>query len=269
MEAPVWTQAMSVGEAHIDAQHQALFEAAGTLLRALREGQPETALQEALAFLRRYTLRHFVTEEALLEDAGYAGLAGHRAAHAELSFAFLDLEARAARFGVQAEAPGVQRFIQRILDHIQENDAEYVPCLQPKPGLSPGEGQTEESMGLASLDEEHASFLAILDQLQDSIRLGHGDDAFPSLLETLQGHATKHFRREELLMQLVDFPTRSEHIRSHADLMNYFVDVMARTQQRKVGLPQETMAFLRAWLKDHHDTHDLAMAPFLQNLGRI
>lgn len=271
MEIPIWTEELSVGEAHIDAQHQALFQAAGAMLTALQEEHSESALQESLAFLRRYTLRHFVTEETLLKGAGFSGFIYHRAIHAGLSAAFLDLEARATRKGVSSQTEAIQDFILRIVAHIQGEDATYVPCLKPMEVFPPPRPDHLGmfSMGFPSLDEDHASFLAILDRLQDALREGQGDEALPALLDTLAVYAKQHFHREELLMELVDYPEKSAHNGAHASLLRSLEGLAYRSRQGETGLALEASSFLKGWLRDHIGTMDLALVPHLQALGRI
>lgn len=271
MEAPIWTEAMSVGDEHLDAQHQALFEAAGRVLEALEDGQSEAGLQEVLAFLRRYTLRHFVTEETLLVDSGFPGLAEHRAIHAGITSTFLALEVRIAKAGPRSEALAIKAFIQLILNHIQSEDAAYAPYLRPEvvlPGI-PTEGVGTIALGFPSLDEDHARFLALFDQLQEALHEDRGDAELPGLLEKLLDYAKQHFRREELLMDLVDYPDKADHVEAHGRLMQSLVELQQRHLAGQGGLALVALGFLKEWLLEHIGSKDMALVPFLSNLKRI
>ncbi|MDP2875558.1 MAG: bacteriohemerythrin [Holophaga sp.] len=267
METPLWTEAMAVGETRIDAQHQALFEAAGKMLKAIEEEHPEAVLQETLAFLRRYTLRHFATEEAILQEAGFSDLSAHRALHGVLSTGFVELEVRAAKAGVQTMAIPIQSFIQQVLSHIQGDDANYIPFLGGEMRSLPS-NHDGLSMGYPTLDEDHRSFLGILNSLQDASREGRSDTELPGLLEALVTHSREHFNREEMLMDLVDYPGRVEHAKAHRFLLRAMEDQLSRSRGGERGLGARTVELLNGYLRDHLARLDLAIVPYLQSLGR-
>lgn len=272
MEAPVWTQEMSVGVARIDAQHQELFEAAGRMLAALKGQNPEPELRETLAFLRRYTLRHFAAEEAALQASGYPGLMEHRAVHAALSIGFLEVEARAAQTGVASESLGIEAFIRSVVAHIETSDAAYAPHLAPrkpaKPCASP-ETTAPFSLGFPSVDQDHASFLVFLGDLQEVVNTGRGETELDGLLERFQQYAKDHFHREELLMDLLDYPARASHKEAHARFLVGLQDLTKRRHDNRPEQAREALEFATHYLKEHLAKEDLALVPFLKGLGRL
>lgn len=78
-----WTQALAVGIAAIDEQHQELFRRVDRLLQVVSDGNsPEVT--RMLGFLAEYVRFHFATEEALMSDQGYPGIESHKAEHAHI-----------------------------------------------------------------------------------------------------------------------------------------------------------------------------------------
>lgn len=75
-----WTQALAVGHAEIDAQHQELFRRADQLLEAMAAGQSGT-IEGLFEFLGAYVVDHFAAEERLMTDSQFPGYNVHKAAH--------------------------------------------------------------------------------------------------------------------------------------------------------------------------------------------
>jgi hemerythrin len=87
-----WDPSLSVGHPVIDAQHQELFTRFGALVEAMEAGQ-STDVAELFAFLGRYAVEHFGTEEKLMDETRYPGAAVHKAAHARFVREYGDLVA--------------------------------------------------------------------------------------------------------------------------------------------------------------------------------
>ena len=68
MTLAVWSDRYETGIPEIDAQHRRLFQAINRMEAAYQAGTEEAEAQESLAFLARYTLEHFETEEAIWHE---------------------------------------------------------------------------------------------------------------------------------------------------------------------------------------------------------
>lgn len=75
-----WTNALSVGVAQIDGQHQELFRRAGQLLDALEAGK-RAEVVELIDYLHGYATTHFGLEEAWMRETLYPGYVRHKAEH--------------------------------------------------------------------------------------------------------------------------------------------------------------------------------------------
>jgi len=94
MPLAMWSARYETGISEIDAQHQRLFQAINRMEAAYRAGTEEREAQESLAFLARYTLEHFETEEALMLAIGYPMLEFHQKEHAALMNQILAMKAK-------------------------------------------------------------------------------------------------------------------------------------------------------------------------------
>jgi hemerythrin len=76
-----WTEDLLTGNAQIDEQHKRIFQILENLIEAIacRKGREEVG--RVLATLSVFVMAHFRLEEALMAEAGFPGLAGHRSAH--------------------------------------------------------------------------------------------------------------------------------------------------------------------------------------------
>ncbi len=75
-----WQSSYSIGDAEIDAQHQALFEAAGQLLAS---SDRDSKLNGAIR-LMRLTQEHFEHEEQVMRQVDYPDMSTHFIEHTDL-----------------------------------------------------------------------------------------------------------------------------------------------------------------------------------------
>jgi len=119
-----WDSSYSVKVAELDGQHQKLFSLINALYDAMRVGKGRAILGQIVTELGDYTQTHFQAEEALMEQANYPALDGHRAEHrrfiAQVSQYKKDLEAGTGN------AVAVAEFLKDWLTkHIRRLDQSY------------------------------------------------------------------------------------------------------------------------------------------------
>ncbi len=127
-----WTESYSVNVAALDEQHRRLFDIVNELDRALRAGEGGAALKAVLQKLTNYAAEHFATEESLMAQHSFPGLASHRRYHEEFReklAEFLDAH-RAAKAGAPVE---VLLFMQGWLkQHLLKTDKQYSDFLNAR-----------------------------------------------------------------------------------------------------------------------------------------
>jgi hemerythrin-like metal-binding protein len=129
MALVTWTDNLSVGVELIDNQHTVLFNTINDLHDAMMKAQGQAKVGELLGRLQAYTYNHFSAEEALMEDAKYAGLATHRIRHRKLT---KQVEWFVARYqqGDLTLSLELANFLSNWLkNHIQSVDQSYRPWL--------------------------------------------------------------------------------------------------------------------------------------------
>lgn len=125
----IWQDRYSVGHAALDAEHQCMFTLLNNLYTAFQNGQTREALAVMFREAARYAETHFVTEELVLEQAGYPHLAVHQAKHRAYE---AEIEVMRQRFDHDGEQDAAALFLflkDWWLNHILLEDLEYAPFL--------------------------------------------------------------------------------------------------------------------------------------------
>jgi len=89
-----WNRACVVGIQAMDDQHAIVMDTMNELRLALVRGAKPEPADELLKRLIEFTRMHFWSEEQLMEQTGFPGLAAHRAAHHSLLAQMLESEHR-------------------------------------------------------------------------------------------------------------------------------------------------------------------------------
>jgi hemerythrin-like metal-binding protein len=127
----VWEPRLETGIDVIDAQHRALFAAVNDLAVSFKSGQATDKARDSLAFLAKYTVEHFQTEERFMKAMGYPNLPAHRVDHGRLVSKLQMLQVKQGKgYLVTAE---VALFVADWLTHhIEESDMGYVQFAKAK-----------------------------------------------------------------------------------------------------------------------------------------
>ncbi|HKJ77385.1 MAG TPA: bacteriohemerythrin [Gammaproteobacteria bacterium] len=79
-----WSDTLKVGHAAIDGDHRRLVSLVNQLHDAMKAGKGRDQCGDVLDELIEYANTHFKREEALMERAGFEGMARHKANHDKL-----------------------------------------------------------------------------------------------------------------------------------------------------------------------------------------
>jgi hemerythrin-like metal-binding protein len=125
-----WNDSYATGIEMIDAQHKELFRLINQVHDAAASGSEREANAPLLNALADYVTLHFDQEEALMESAGFTGLAEHKAKHhharsAVLAFRNDYLDGRAV-----LNATVLEFLKQWLSDHILGTDRQYIPTVK-------------------------------------------------------------------------------------------------------------------------------------------
>ena len=90
----MWKESYRIGIDLIDRQHEELFRATDTLVRAIEANADKQTFRQTITFLKDYTVRHFQDEEAYQASIHYSGMEDHKKAHRKFTGIILDYERR-------------------------------------------------------------------------------------------------------------------------------------------------------------------------------
>lgn len=127
-----WTNAMSVGIAKIDREHQGLIDLINKLSSEMAAGKGADVLGVVLSKLVAYTKTHFAGEEVMLRTHGYPNLATQQKEHAVFTQKMVgmldDLNSGKNVLG----SPVVSFLGDWLRNHILKQDMAYKPFMEAK-----------------------------------------------------------------------------------------------------------------------------------------
>lgn len=125
-----WKEEYSVKVPSIDNQHKRLFALMGEV-KQLKDKESED-VKPVLKELLDYTLKHFIYEENLMEEYGFAELEDHRIAHDKLTGQVMDLKHKVDN-NEHIELESLLDFLNDwLVNHILKTDMKYSELLLQK-----------------------------------------------------------------------------------------------------------------------------------------
>lgn len=126
-----WSAQYETGIDVIDNQHKRIVEYINEVHELQKEPNNREAINEVLTLLIDYTLNHFAFEEALMEEAGYEDLEGHKITHQSF---VKQIETLHQQYQEGADIVHVlaDMLITWLIKHICQDDQSYVPVVRDK-----------------------------------------------------------------------------------------------------------------------------------------
>ena len=124
--------ACTVGVRAMDDQHGILMDTLNELRLAAVRGSGREQVSEVLDRLIEFTRMHFWSEEQLLEQHGYSGLAEHRAEHQRMLAQILQSSHRVQHGEKMQMRPLLCFLRESYAEHIEGMDHEYGPWLNER-----------------------------------------------------------------------------------------------------------------------------------------
>lgn len=132
MDRIVWTDSFSVGVGIIDQQHKRLINMINQLIDAENVATNSETVSDLLDAMTKYSREHFRTEEGLLAKYAYPQLDEQKRDHRAYRIKTVDL-CNATMLGSDAVPTVIVNYLREWwIQHIQEDDAKYVPFLASK-----------------------------------------------------------------------------------------------------------------------------------------
>ena len=120
------------------------------------------------------------------------------------------------------------------------------------------------SVGVESLDNDHKLLLSLVNQLDEAVRAGRGEEQVAGVLESLLDYTAFHFEREQALMEACGYPDADAHTHTHQVLKTQVMHIRERYLANPDTIhDREVLAFLKNWLTSHIMGRDKLYSPFM------
>ncbi len=120
-----WNHACGVGVRAMDDQHGILMDTMNEVRQAIVRGCNREQLSELLDRLIEFTRMHFSSEEKLMEQGEFPGLADHRAEHQRLLASLIGSVHR-VQHGEQVHMSAQLNILRdSFIEHIEDLDRQY------------------------------------------------------------------------------------------------------------------------------------------------
>ena len=124
-----WTEHNDTGIALIDEQHRGIVSIINTFYYLMSLKTDNKLLYSCISdTMKNYSRIHFITEEGLLDAAGYNDFEKHKALHRDLLHEIENIEYHGI---MENDAKPLLDFLKKWwIEHINQQDQLYVPCLR-------------------------------------------------------------------------------------------------------------------------------------------
>ena len=125
----------------------------------------------------------------------------------------------------------------------------------------------EYSTGIASIDEQHKRFIALINEIHVCILDEREEPIVSKVLDDLKQYAVYHFSQEEILFQEYGYKETKEHGEKHELYIKQIELLKTLTLSQKKTLSIQTLSILISWLEHHILEEDMAYITFMRGNG--
>ncbi|SOE01146.1 bacteriohemerythrin [Caenispirillum bisanense] len=125
--------------------------------------------------------------------------------------------------------------------------------------VRPIEWTEDLKIGIPIIDADHKVLVSLLNQVFETVGDREEKATLGSVLNSLVDYTEYHFAREERLQEVAGYGGLAGHKALHRDLTAQVVAIRTRFEQDPESVHgEEVLNFLRSWLVDHINGHDMA-----------
>ena len=130
----LWTNNLVTGNQTIDFQHKQLLQAVNNLLDACSQEKGHAQIDNALIFLKNYTIKLFNDEEKLQQRFNYPDYQNHKKLHDNFTNTINDLGAQLRSEGPSVSMIGRINFVigSWLVNHIEKEDQKVAAHIKTK-----------------------------------------------------------------------------------------------------------------------------------------
>lgn len=125
------------------------------------------------------------------------------------------------------------------------------------------------SVGVDEIDNQHKQLLIHFDQLLKACETGKGLEELKSLLGFLDDYVVKHFKDEESIQRLRNYPGYADHKKEHESFIAQLAKLKQETSNEGFALHHvmEANNMMLKWLIHHISTVDVQLGKFIKALN--
>jgi len=123
------------------------------------------------------------------------------------------------------------------------------------------------SVNVGEIDQQHKKIIASINELNDAMKSGKGNDAVGAIINNLIKYTVTHFKTEEDLFAKYGYPDTQKHKKEHAAFVQKVAAFKDGFEKGKSFLTLEVMSFLSDWLNHHIMGTDKKYVQFLNKKG--
>lgn len=123
------------------------------------------------------------------------------------------------------------------------------------------------SVHVATLDRQHQGLFAAIEELNQALSAGQGNQKLDPILQKLVDYTLDHFSAEESLMDLHGFPGLPSHRAKHELFRQKIASFLEDRRAGKPGIAVALLFFTQNWLTQHVLHTDKQYSDFLNARG--
>ena len=256
----LWQKIYETGNETVDSQHRQIFRLVQEVLDVHAFESRKEKIVVAMDFLSEYAVNHFASEEALMQESGYPGLAEHKAQHDGF---VAEVVAFYERYKTEGDTISVSDTINDFVvawlkDHIIASDKLMTDHYKAwKAHSTKSESnilwQKAYETGDETVDGQHKEIFRLVQEVLDVHAFDSRKEKIVVAMDFLSEYAVNHFASEEALMHESDYPAFAEHKAQHDGFVAEVVAFYERykTEGDTISVSDTINDFVVAWLKEH------------------
>lgn len=123
------------------------------------------------------------------------------------------------------------------------------------------------SVGVQQIDNEHKKLVDLVNDLNDSMKIGKSKETLHTIFSELVDYTMTHFTNEELLMQKANYTNFAGHKREHDELTKKARALKDDFAAGKMMISIEVRDFLKNWIVNHIQKTDKLYTKAMNDKG--
>lgn len=121
--------------------------------------------------------------------------------------------------------------------------------------------------GVEIVDRQHKRLFEIINDLDEAVEAGKGEEIYTALFEELANYVMEHFGTEEKLMDEHEYPGMNEHLEKHNEFTEKVKKFHKEARSGADTVSDEVLQYLANWLTEHIKAIDIKMGDYLISKG--